>query len=202
MPRVRLVVFWLVCLGAGLGIVRFAPVAVAAWQSRRHALQLESIRVTADSQGTAGLFPVIEITLRNPAPSLSFLTTLDMELSTRLRRPLVGGCSEGPVAWEYDLLVDGQRVVQRDSVMVSQLVDPESLHRFAIAVGQSGPPAHAEDDVTSTLHYNEHSTRSEEHTSELQSPCNLVCRLLLEKKKKNIKKKIKNISTKNKRLEH
>src|SRR2546426_6005146 len=27
------------------------------------------------------------------------------------------------------------------------------------------------------------SDRSEEHTSELQSPCNLVCRLLLEKKK-------------------
>src|SRR5256885_4591948 len=28
------------------------------------------------------------------------------------------------------------------------------------------------------------SMRSEEHTSELQSPCNLVCRLLLEKKKR------------------
>src|SRR5688500_19487191 len=28
-------------------------------------------------------------------------------------------------------------------------------------------------------------SRSEEHTSELQSPCNLVCRLLLEKKKLN-----------------
>src|SRR5256885_13137377 len=28
-----------------------------------------------------------------------------------------------------------------------------------------------------------HLIRSEEHTSELQSPCNLVCRLLLEKKK-------------------
>src|SRR5256885_13238086 len=28
-----------------------------------------------------------------------------------------------------------------------------------------------------------YSSRSEEHTSELQSPCNLVCRLLLEKKK-------------------
>src|SRR5256885_2785818 len=28
--------------------------------------------------------------------------------------------------------------------------------------------------------------RSEEHTSELQSPCNLVCRLLLEKKKEKI----------------
>src|SRR5256885_2554229 len=30
----------------------------------------------------------------------------------------------------------------------------------------------------------DHAGRSEEHTSELQSPCNLVCRLLLEKKKK------------------
>src|SRR5256885_3884160 len=29
-------------------------------------------------------------------------------------------------------------------------------------------------------------SRSEEHTSELQSPCNLVCRLLLEKKKNTI----------------
>src|SRR2546426_7419258 len=31
--------------------------------------------------------------------------------------------------------------------------------------------------------------RSEEHTSELQSPCNLVCRLLLEKKKKKNRSK-------------
>src|SRR5256885_11485812 len=29
-------------------------------------------------------------------------------------------------------------------------------------------------------------SRSEEHTSELQSPCNLVCRLLLEKKKDTV----------------
>src|SRR5688500_19504411 len=36
-------------------------------------------------------------------------------------------------------------------------------------------------------------SRSEEHTSELQSPCNLVCRLLLEKKKdKQNDKKTKN----------
>src|SRR5256885_6773861 len=32
--------------------------------------------------------------------------------------------------------------------------------------------------------------RSEEHTSELQSPCNLVCRLLLEKKKTNMRRTI------------
>src|SRR5256885_11991327 len=39
------------------------------------------------------------------------------------------------------------------------------------------------------FHFNGHKLlreRSEEHTSELQSPCNLVCRLLLEKKKKYI----------------
>src|ERR1039457_7641549 len=35
-------------------------------------------------------------------------------------------------------------------------------------------------------HFARPSLRSEEHTSELQSPCNLVCRLLLEKKKTRI----------------
>src|SRR5256885_15055026 len=38
-------------------------------------------------------------------------------------------------------------------------------------------------------------TRSEEHTSELQSPCNLVCRLLLEKKKKHSERSKNIIST-------
>src|SRR5256885_10889843 len=47
---------------------------------------------------------------------------------------------------------------------------PERLQRRGLA-GEPGQALH----------------RSEEHTSELQSPCNLVCRLLLEKKKnKNI----------------
>src|SRR5256885_9684747 len=38
------------------------------------------------------------------------------------------------------------------------------------------------------------SNRSEEHTSELQSPCNLVCRLLLEKKKKETHRYISTMS--------
>src|SRR5256885_5812655 len=53
----------------------------------------------------------------------------------------------------------------------------------------------ADDQPGGNLHVDDHaaaenpkhkssSDRSEEHTSELQSPCNLVCRLLLEKKKK------------------
>src|SRR6266850_7593580 len=45
-------------------------------------------------------------------------------------------------------------------------------------VGKRDPVGHDGDVVIA------HGHRSEEHTSELQSPCNLVCRLLLEKKKK------------------
>src|SRR2546426_3363127 len=52
------------------------------------------------------------------------------------------------------------------------------------ALGQAPQPDHVvldlpriEDDMV---------RRSEEHTSELQSPCNLVCRLLLEKKKRKV----------------
>src|SRR2546426_7853494 len=48
----------------------------------------------------------------------------------------------------------------------------------AIAVRHGGEIRAATDGGRSTT------GRSEEHTSELQSPCNLVCRLLLEKKKK------------------
>src|SRR5256885_4280612 len=43
-------------------------------------------------------------------------------------------------------------------------------------------PVFADDTIYPALEVGE-LTRSEEHTSELQSPCNLVCRLLLEKKK-------------------
>src|SRR5256885_8615556 len=43
-------------------------------------------------------------------------------------------------------------------------------------------PAAAARPTSNTSHWT--MGRSEEHTSELQSPCNLVCRLLLEKKKK------------------
>src|SRR5256885_5534399 len=57
---------------------------------------------------------------------------------------------------------------------------------------QRTPPEHAGGAGRSAHRYRQHELpaalgfhgcRSEEHTSELQSPCNLVCRLLLEKKK-------------------
>src|SRR2546426_9213902 len=49
----------------------------------------------------------------------------------------------------------------------------------------SGYDKKVEDVLNDALFVEEY--RSEEHTSELQSPCNLVCRLLLEKKKTTYK---------------
>src|SRR5256885_10481581 len=58
-------------------------------------------------------------------------------------------------------------------VVVSREESGLETRNIMISVGTTSPPP----------------GRSEEHTSELQSPCNLVCRLLLEKKKK-IKKTV------------
>src|SRR5688500_19781791 len=52
----------------------------------------------------------------------------------------------------------------------------------------TGTPA-----VSSSAEVRRKRVRSEEHTSELQSPCNLVCRLLLEKKKTKHKNNINKI---------
>src|SRR5205807_7659169 len=49
----------------------------------------------------------------------------------------------------------------------------------AVLRARMDPEAHA-----GSIHDFAGERRSEEHTSELQSPCNLVCRLLLEKKKR------------------
>src|SRR2546426_7142239 len=54
--------------------------------------------------------------------------------------------------------------------------EQQALPAVVLALGQERP---AEPDEPA-----QDEPRSEEHTSELQSPCNLVCRLLLEKKKK------------------
>src|ERR1022692_5221328 len=53
------------------------------------------------------------------------------------------------------------------TTLFRSVIQNPSLVRFRPRASSQDQPAH----------------RSEEHTSELQSPCNLVCRLLLEKKK-------------------
>src|SRR5258708_22454436 len=63
---------------------------------------------------------------------------------------------------------------------LAQGAEAFQLHRIAQARHHLPEHAHKHADLVG---------RSEEHTSELQSPDHLVCRLLLEKKKKNKKQK-------------
>src|SRR2546426_8034100 len=80
----------------------------------------------------------------------------------------------------YTTLFRSHDVLEGDRLVVR--VDPHDDP--LVALRPQGPPASALRCDRQTR-----PARSEEHTSELQSPCNLVCRLLLEKKKKlnNIK---------------
>src|SRR2546426_6082883 len=64
----------------------------------------------------------------------------------------------------------------------SRLVDGYPT-AFSMPAGRDGRTLILVDDPAPFQH--EIADRSEEHTSELQSPCNLVCRLLLEKKKRS-----------------
>src|SRR5574337_917947 len=67
------------------------------------------------------------------------------------------------------------QILKDDAVESAALNMPANLENSAVATGLEKV----------SFHYNpKERQRSEEHTSELQSPLNLVCRLLLEKKKK------------------
>src|SRR2546426_4703528 len=63
---------------------------------------------------------------------------------------------------------------------------PELAHTLRL-IAQGGPDAFYRGAVAKAI-AGTIEKRSEEHTSELQSPCNLVCRLLLEKKKNKIRR--------------
>src|SRR5256885_7681755 len=65
-----------------------------------------------------------------------------------------------------------------------RLADQPRVGVAAADVGEAADVAeHLAEQVRPLPRRREGADRSEEHTSELQSPCNLVCRLLLEKKK-------------------
>src|SRR2546426_4515374 len=65
----------------------------------------------------------------------------------------------------------------------STLFPYTTLFRSAVGVGELAQRVDGEARVPAVEPGIARLHRSEEHTSELQSPCNLVCRLLLEKKK-------------------
>src|SRR5256885_6736941 len=74
--------------------------------------------------------------------------------------------------------------------VIDRAMNPETKHPYPQYYAAIGDIV-VKDDYTITFSLKTPSAnfllnlRSEEHTSELQSPCNLVCRLLLEKKKQN-----------------
>src|SRR5688500_19288714 len=100
---------------------------------------------------------------------------------------------------------DFARAAGVDVSMVSRWLqgrrpDPGSLERVASALGVDldalltlaghRPRSPRDDDPrVAALVAKVRQVRSEEHTSELQSPCNLVCRLLLEKKKTSTRRR-------------
>src|SRR5256885_13256898 len=70
----------------------------------------------------------------------------------------------------------------------STLFPYTTLFRSHLNVGYASMDMDLPDsDIARWARYPADRQRSEEHTSELQSPCNLVCRLLLEKKKESTK---------------
>src|SRR2546426_8593450 len=83
---------------------------------------------------------------------------------------------EYPGKPEYSEYAEPRRIneIANANLTTNQKVGSSSLSGCAI------PRLQASTDV---LRLRPAKSRSEEHTSELQSPCNLVCRLLLEKKK-------------------
>src|SRR5256885_12004197 len=91
--------------------------------------------------------------------------------STRQADGTSSDCFLKPVALLSDPARNHARLVMCEVLLPDGTPHP-SNSRAAIA-----------DDPDAWFGFEQEYFRSEEHTSELQSPCNLVCRLLLEKKK-------------------
>src|SRR5690625_2778789 len=80
-------------------------------------------------------------------------------------------------------------IEQQGFTLMSQILEQElPAHRYGVLSGHNFAKETVARQHTGTVIASEHPevTRSEEHTSELQSRGHLVCRLLLEKKKKKI----------------
>src|SRR5258708_25099561 len=77
-----------------------------------------------------------------------------------------------------------------------QLAAQQAAQQAALAAQKAAQDKQKQADKQKQLAQQKLDQRSEEHTSELQSPDHLVCRLLLEKKKKQIEKTKRHIRTK------
>src|SRR5207237_5373728 len=109
-----------------------------------------------------------------PSPLVSFF------LLAFRSPPLRPALHSFPTRRSSDLLHIGVPLLEAEEVRFSELVQPQ----LGLGFQDAGPLARRDQQRKDSCQ-----GRSEEHTSELQSHLNLVCRLLLEKKKKNTKTK-------------
>src|SRR5438552_8199392 len=107
---------------------------------------------------------------------------------------ITGGAQVSRYWWLRVNAVDGTGTLLADANVhiLLQRLDPNTLTPFTV-------PNPAVDDIylANSTTWPVSAPRSEEHTSELQSPDHLVCRLLLEKKKTQTKFILNNINTLN-----
>src|SRR2546426_6115079 len=97
-----------------------------------------------------------------------------------IRRPPRSTLFPYTTLFRSQMIASARRAARRDNQRTHALLGVIPPRRAGVP-SKSSP----QNDTTSGSGWNPAANpRSEEHTSELQSPCNLVCRLLLEKKKK------------------
>src|SRR5207248_11735998 len=93
-----------------------------------------------------------------------------------------------PPLFPYTTLFrSGYNEVDRDNdlnALLTHLTGNRNVHVFTVTYSNDADGTTLRRIAQTTTGWNFDSRRSEEHTSELQSPYDLVCRLLLEKKKK------------------
>src|SRR3989454_2208676 len=102
-----------------------------------------------------------------------------MERGIEMARPFAGQVHRAQSVLKPGVLGRGEDPPRALQLMdAAQALQPRGIHQVLLRglTRDAARPALRDAKVS----------RSEEHTSELQSPCNLVCRLLLEKKKKKI----------------
>src|SRR2546430_3751507 len=123
--------------------------------------------------------------LVSPAPGLEHQYVM-LELAARLRdylriRPL-GQVLVSPadISWSPDVLVQPDVFVT--AIAEARTFDWTQIKTLLLAIEILSPSTSRYDRFTKRRLYQEYGVRSEEHTSELQSQSNLVCRLLLENK--------------------
>src|SRR5256885_838822 len=136
---------------------------------------LESLLVTV----ILALFGTSFIVQAFKIPSASMEGTLLIGDHLLVNKFIFGGTG----AWYEKLLP--YRQLERGDIIVFKYPYADHQHFVKRVIGLPGDRLKLVDGdvfINGKRLYEPYAVRSEEHTSELQSPCNLVCRLLLEKK--------------------